>query len=564
MIFLLVDGDYFLTGFMPNTDAEVKEAVERLEASLVNLICKGDVAASKEGAAVSFDVRVMFFSSAFFNSLEERQRKIVTSATRRVRFQITVLESVRGRTGSPVDAALCTKAIILAMMPKHGEAATRDSAITSGQIFCFVTPNAYIASALGVITSRGCDALFAIYEGDEIAEELFGYISASYGTGIAMMEKREGISFIPNTEAASAVLAALQREGKELPLAVVVQLKRLQDSLIDNPATNGDAGATQEATEGKSQHKVTEELSFFSPPPLQGLPDPFASEQANNEAPASHNNTPPPGSDAAPNKGSAPPEESSGSQASPPNAGSLEDGNRPPATTPPVDAGGGLPFASTAPRPMVSTELPPGWVLQFDPSRQRHYYVHTDSQNNTQLSWQHPLGHEKQAELERNVAALYLAQAGVGTGMPPAANYNPATHANSTNDNTSLPPNWDQRIDPRTGCVYYVNHSTRQTTWTRPQNPVVGTVHPNPQQQPAMYPTCGQDKWEPHVDPKTGRIFYVNHATRQTSWTKPGVPFQTLPPNWEARVDPQTGRTFYVNHETKETTWDAPSAQLWI
>ncbi|CCW71775.1 unnamed protein product [Phytomonas sp. Hart1] len=535
MIFLLVDGDYFLTGFMPNSDTEVKEAVEQLEAALVDLIRGGDASVSKEGAVISFDVRVMFFSSAFFNALEEHQRKIVTSATRRVRFQITVLESVRGRTGSPVDAALCTKAITLAMMPKHGEGANRDSVIAPGQIFCFVTPNAYIASALGILTSRGCDALFAIYEGDDIAEELLGYISASYGTGIATVEKREGISFIPNTEAASAVLAALQREGKELPLAVVVQLKRLQDSLIDDPSTDVNVGVTQGAIHQKYKRKVSEELSLFSPPPLQGLPNPFAREEEPHKALESDDSTRSSSKDAVPDK-------------EPPHPEPPENDSRLPATpphpTPLTDPSDVNLSEAAASEPAVSTELPPGWILRYHPGSRRHYYVHTDSQNTIQSTWVHPLGQKKQAELERRAAANYH-----------------TVHPNTSSQSPmALPPNWEQRIDPRTGCAYFVNHITRETTWTRPENPAVGFARPHPQSpQPATHnPTNAQDEWESRVDPKTNRIFYVNHATRQTSWTRPGAPLPYLPPNWEAHVDPQTGRTFFINHETNESSWNIP------
>ena len=36
-----------------------------------------------------------------------------------------------------------------------------------------------------------------------------------------------------------------------------------------------------------------------------------------------------------------------------------------------------------------------------------------------------------------------------------------------------LPEGWEQRDDPRTGRIYYVNHVTKETSWTLP-------VHPRP------------------------------------------------------------------------------------
>lgn len=31
-----------------------------------------------------------------------------------------------------------------------------------------------------------------------------------------------------------------------------------------------------------------------------------------------------------------------------------------------------------------------------------------------------------------------------------------------------LPPNWEERRDPSSGTLYYVNHDTRKTCWERP------------------------------------------------------------------------------------------------
>ena len=61
--------------------------------------------------------------------------------------------------------------------------------------------------------------------------------------------------------------------------------------------------------------------------------------------------------------------------------------------------------------------------------------------------------------------------------------------------------------------------------------------------------------WEEEVDPQTGRTFYVNHATQQTSWT---IPVDSpLPPGWEEHRDDQ-GRTFFLHVETNRTTWQDP------
>ena len=61
--------------------------------------------------------------------------------------------------------------------------------------------------------------------------------------------------------------------------------------------------------------------------------------------------------------------------------------------------------------------------------------------------------------------------------------------------------------------------------------------------------------WDERVDEKSGRTYYVNHETRQTSWTLPSE--QPLPPGWEQQYDAK-GRVFFINHEREITTWTDP------
>ncbi|MGH0116341.1 UNVERIFIED_CONTAM: hypothetical protein FKN15_003521 [Acipenser sinensis] len=59
--------------------------------------------------------------------------------------------------------------------------------------------------------------------------------------------------------------------------------------------------------------------------------------------------------------------------------------------------------------------------------------------------------------------------------------------------------------------------------------------------------------WEQRVLPN-GRVYYVDHNTKTTTWERP------LPPGWEMRVD-QRGRYYYVDHNTRTTTWQRPTAE---
>ncbi|XP_053305483.1 NEDD4-like E3 ubiquitin-protein ligase WWP2 isoform X1 [Spea bombifrons] len=51
-----------------------------------------------------------------------------------------------------------------------------------------------------------------------------------------------------------------------------------------------------------------------------------------------------------------------------------------------------------------------------------------------------------------------------------------------------------------------------------------------------------------------GRVYYVDHNTKSTTWERP------LPPGWEKRVD-ERGRYYYVDHNTRTTTWQRPTAE---
>jgi len=72
------------------------------------------------------------------------------------------------------------------------------------------------------------------------------------------------------------------------------------------------------------------------------------------------------------------------------------------------------------------------------------------------------------------------------------------------------------------------------------------------------------NNWEEKIDPRTNKPYYVNHATKETTWIRPQQQLQRqpLPPGWEERVDPNTGNKFYVNHNTRETTWKDPRTVL--
>jgi len=78
--------------------------------------------------------------------------------------------------------------------------------------------------------------------------------------------------------------------------------------------------------------------------------------------------------------------------------------------------------------------------------------------------------------------------------------------------------------------------------------------------------------WEQVADPSTGKPYYCNRATGESSWTIPvaaaPAPVMApapvfavgLPAGWEQANDPASGKPYYFNRATNETKWDPPLA----
>uniref|UniRef100_A0A1I7XFG1 HECT-type E3 ubiquitin transferase n=1 Tax=Heterorhabditis bacteriophora TaxID=37862 RepID=A0A1I7XFG1_HETBA len=97
--------------------------------------------------------------------------------------------------------------------------------------------------------------------------------------------------------------------------------------------------------------------------------------------------------------------------------------------------------------------------------------------------------------------------------------------------------------DPR-GRVYYVDHNTRTTTWQRPT----------------------ADMLEAHEQWQSGRDQAMHQWEQRfllqaNSLTASDDPLGPLPEGWEKRADPHTGRVYFVNHVNKTTQWEDPRTQ---
>jgi E3 ubiquitin-protein ligase NEDD4 len=129
-----------------------------------------------------------------------------------------------------------------------------------------------------------------------------------------------------------------------------------------------------------------------------------------------------------------------------------------------------------------------------------------------------------------------------------------------------LPKGWERRVD-QIGRVYYVDHTTRTTTWNRPPNdPVAAKNVQNQNIQQEMRQmlnrTLPSDSPQPAFNLESRRRSSANIEIRQQT---PGVVISNattagsgpLPAHWEMRFTPE-GRPYFVDHLNRQTTWVDP------
>ena len=104
---------------------------------------------------------------------------------------------------------------------------------------------------------------------------------------------------------------------------------------------------------------------------------------------------------------------------------------------------------------------------------------------------------------------------------------------------SDLPTNWERRFTSE-GRPYYVDHATRTTTWVHPRRQ--NALPARPQPTPAPSPTTTTASSTTILPPATATA------------TSDAVP---LPEGWEERQTPD-GRPYFVDHNSRTTTWVDP------
>ena len=208
--------------------------------------------------------------------------------------------------------------------------------------------------------------------------------------------------------------------------------------------------------------------------------------------------------------------------------------------------------------------LPEGWESGIDPLGLTYYVNHhTRSISRNRPSPNQAVNHHTQEgetnaardEHSRQILLDDLLEAASGgpnaqrSGIAGAQSRNAAVigadGVTTTAGSASLPAGWEERYTSD-GRSYYLDYSTRTTTWVDPRRqtiiPVVGpndqstSLHPRTISELCPLPSG----WELRLDPKA-RVYFVDHNTRTTTWDDPRLQ-SLLDPNL-----PQYKRDFLRN-----------------
>jgi len=115
-------------------------------------------------------------------------------------------------------------------------------------------------------------------------------------------------------------------------------------------------------------------------------------------------------------------------------------------------------------------------------------------------------------------------------------------------------PLWKTAVDPRTGRTYWYNRITRESTYNPPPEAFGGTPPASPTR--AAVTTAASPKQGETGPAKTAG---TNTVVSNAGTSEPGKLLPKKPkPQWKAVVDKNTGRTYYYHRKTRETTWTIP------
>ena len=242
------------------------------------------------------------------------------------------------------------------------------------------------------------------------------------------------------------------------------------------------------------------------------------------------------------------------------------------------------------------------WVETTDPTSGKTYYFNSKT---NETSWENPnpstatapvavAAAPPSAESASNLFESPPNSSGVttpATAMTTAGESKEPTVAETKQEETSASfspsatsedtsSDWVEVADPTSGKTYYFNSKTNETSWDNPNESTATAAAVEESTTAAEQDGNGDSDWSESVDPSSGKSYYYNSKTGETSWEKPTSTTVDEAMNtatatttatadnetsqdasdWVEATDPSSGNTYYYNSATGETSWERPSA----
>ena len=226
--------------------------------------------------------------------------------------------------------------------------------------------------------------------------------------------------------------------------------------------------------------------------------------------------------------------------------------------------------------PGEETELPPGWVESVDPASGRPFYY---NESTVESSWERPTvqAEEVQEQTAANIAngngepvveSVTENEEDTQTSVSKTAETRqpeesePLTETGAPQEESVLPPGWVESVDPASGRPFYYNESSGESSWERP------TVQAEEaEKEPADVPTEMEEQVVESITETVEETAAKGTADAPSDQLEdPQLPAETnvpegepvLPLGWVESVDPASGNPFYFNESTQESSWERP------
>ena len=127
----------------------------------------------------------------------------------------------------------------------------------------------------------------------------------------------------------------------------------------------------------------------------------------------------------------------------------------------------------------------------------------------------------------------------------------------------SLPPNWIETVDPSSGKIYYYNEVSGETTWDRPimdDEMMDEVITDGALIESKVDDTVLEVENEDNAEDSNEEVDHdvVGDVLHPASVVK--TAHNKLPPGWDEAVD-ESGETYYYHEVSGETTWEMPVSE---